>query len=77
MRAATLLRRKGVAFREVDVSGDPAARQRLRVETGSHTVPQIFINEVSVGGFDDIAALERAGTLDALLAQGKPSAPAL
>ena len=66
-RAAELLRRKGAAFREVDVSNDPATRDRLADETGSHTVPQIFINGVSVGGFDDIAALDRRGALDALL----------
>ena len=67
MRAAALLERKGAAVREIDVSNDPATRERLLRETGSHTVPQIFINGVSVGGFDDISALERRGTLDAML----------
>ncbi len=67
MRAALLLKAKGVAFREIDVSNDPDTRERLLRETGSHTVPQIFINGASVGGYDDIAALDRRGALDPLL----------
>jgi glutaredoxin 3 len=67
MRAAMLLKSKGVRFREIDVSSDPQTRERLLRETGSHTVPQIFINGASVGGFDDIAALDRRGALDPLL----------
>jgi glutaredoxin 3 len=67
VRAAMLLKGKGVAFREIDVSNDPDARERLLSETGSHTVPQIFINGASVGGYDDIAALDRRGALDPLL----------
>ncbi len=78
MRAAALLERKGAAVREVDVSNDPETRERLLRETGSHTVPQIFINGVSVGGFDDISALDRRGNLDSLLreAPGPKSAAA-
>ena len=72
-RAAELLRRKGAAFSEVDVSNDPSTRDRLLEETGSHTVPQIFINGVSVGGYDEINALDRRGMLDPLLRE----APAL
>ncbi|MEO6600889.1 MAG: glutaredoxin 3 [Polyangiaceae bacterium] len=67
MRASALLERKGAAVREIDVSNDPPTRERLLRETGSHTVPQVFINGVSVGGFDDISALERSGSLEALL----------
>jgi glutaredoxin 3 len=67
MRAAMLLKGKGVEFREIDVSNDPETRERLVRETGSYTVPQIFINGTSVGGFDDIAALDRRGALDPLL----------
>ena len=66
-RAAMLLKGKGVDFREIDVSNDPDTRERLLKETGSHTVPQIFINGESVGGFDDIASLDRRGALDPLL----------
>jgi glutaredoxin 3 len=67
VRATMLLQRKGVPFREVDVSSDPEARERLLRETGQRTVPQIFINGVSVGGYDDIALLDRRGALDPLL----------
>jgi len=67
IRAARLLEAKGVPFREIDVSADPETRERLLVETGSHTVPQIFINGASVGGYDDIASLDRRGALDPLL----------
>ena len=67
MRAAVLLKGKGVNFREIDVSNDPQTRARLLRETGSHTVPQIFINGASVGGYDDIATLDRRGALDPLL----------
>jgi glutaredoxin 3 len=69
VRAKGLLKRKGVAFKEIDVTGDDAMRAWLVEQTGQRTVPQIFINGVSVGGSDDIHALDRAGKLDALLAQ--------
>ena len=69
IRAKMLLERKGVPFKEIDVSGDTRARMWLVEATGRRTVPQIFINGVSVGGYDDIAALDRAGRLDPLLAQ--------
>jgi glutaredoxin 3 len=66
-RAKGLLRRKGVAFTEIDVSNDPEKRAWLFEKTGQRTVPQIFIDGVSVGGCDDIHALDRAGKLDPLL----------
>lgn len=67
--AKTLLNKKGVSFSEIDVSTDPARRQEmLRRANGRHTVPQIFIAEVHVGGYDDLAALEREGKLDPMLA---------
>ncbi len=74
-RAAELLRRKGAAFREVDVSSDPETRARLLEQTGSGTVPQIFINGVSVGGYDDIASLDRRSLLDPMLREPAPSTP--
>ena len=67
-RAKALLAKKGAAFREVDVSNDDAKRAWLAKTTGMRTVPQIFINDVAVGGFDDLAALERQGKLEPLLA---------
>jgi glutaredoxin 3 len=73
-RAKALLERKGVAYREVDVSGDAKLRQWLRDTTGLRTVPQIFINQRPVGGADELYALERRGELDRLLAENAESA---
>ena len=67
--AKQLLERKGVPFTEVDVTDDPARRAWLVETTGRRTVPQVFIGDRSVGGYDDMAALERAGELDRLLAE--------
>lgn len=67
VRAKMLLQRKGVAYTEIDVSGDAAARQALTARTRQRTVPQIFINDEHIGGCDDLYALERAGQLDAKL----------
>ena len=71
--------RKGASVREVDVSDEPETRRWLIEATKQRTVPQIFINGVSVGGFDDIAALDRRGQLDDLLSVppsiGAPSTP--
>lgn len=70
-RAATaLLTKKKVAFTEIDVTSDDAARADLAVRTGRRTVPQVFIDGRSVGGYDDLAALDRAGRLDELLQAG-------
>lgn len=66
-RAKGLLKRKGVAFTEIDVSDDPETRAWLVRTTGMRTVPQIFIDGKPVGGCDDIHALDRAGELDKLL----------
>jgi glutaredoxin 3 len=67
--AKALLGRKGVAFKEIDVSRDAARRQEMiQRANGRWTVPQIFVGATHVGGSDDLHALERAGKLDALLA---------
>ena len=69
-RAKALLSDKGVAFDEIDVGMDPDKRQEMQSRAhGRHTVPQIFIDDTHVGGCDDLYALERAGKLDAMLAQ--------
>jgi len=69
VRAKALLTRKGAAFHEIDVSMDSALRQEMtQLSGGRRTVPQIFINGRHVGGSDDLAALDQAGKLDALLA---------
>lgn len=68
VQAKALLAHKGVSYREIDVTGDPVARERLVAESGGRrTVPQIFINGRSIGGFDDLKALDDAGELDHLL----------
>ena len=64
VRAKMLLQRKGVDYKEIDVSNDPAERQALVERTRQRTVPQIFINGEHIGGCDDLYALDRAGGLD-------------
>ncbi|GAA3858280.1 glutaredoxin 3 [Celeribacter arenosi] len=66
--AKRLLDKKGVTYTDFDVMSDPSKRQEMMSRAhGRHTVPQIFIGEVHVGGSDELHALERAGKLDALL----------
>jgi len=69
VRAKMFLERKGVAFTEIDVTGDWERRAWLARVTGRRTVPQIFINGTPIGGFDDMALLERQGKFDPLLAR--------
>lgn len=73
VQAKMLLKRKGVEFREVDVSRDPAIRADVMARSGQRTVPQIWIGEYHVGGCDDLYALDRAGKLDPLLAGPAPA----
>jgi glutaredoxin 3 len=74
--AKALLRRKGVTFSEIDVTGDQEGRSRM-VEraNGRMTVPQIFIGSIHVGGFDDLYDLDRAGRLDPLLVMDDGPSP--
>ena len=66
--AERLLKSKGVTeIEKVRVDLDPAIREAMMQKTGRRTVPQIYIGETHVGGFDDLSALDRAGKLDALL----------
>jgi glutaredoxin 3 len=68
--AKELLRRKGAAFDEVDLTGRPDLREDLSQRAGGRrTVPQIWIGDVYVGGCDDLHALDRSGKLDTLLSQ--------
>ena len=68
VRAKQLLDAKDVDYTEVDVTGNDEARIKLvEMSGGRKTVPQIFINGVSIGGYDDMRALEESGKLDALL----------
>jgi glutaredoxin 3 len=67
--AEKLLRGKGVTqLEKVRVDLEPERRDEMMQRTGRRTVPQIYIGERHVGGFDDLAALDRAGQLDPLLA---------
>ena len=68
-RAKSLLEKKGAAFEEMDVMMDEKNRAEMRERAKHSTVPQIFINGQYIGGSDELAALEHAGKLDALLAQ--------
>jgi glutaredoxin 3 len=68
MMATRLLSQEQIAFIEVDVSKDHERRRWLAVETGQRTVPQIFINGRSIGGFEELARLARRGELHGLLA---------
>lgn len=65
--AKALLRNRQAAFTEIDVSGQQDLREEMIRRSGRRTVPQIFIGETHVGGYDDLAALNEAGRLDALL----------
>jgi glutaredoxin 3 len=66
--AKGLLKKKGVAYKEIDVGADPALRQALTERAGRRSVPQIFIGGSHVGGCDDLHALDHAGKLDPMLA---------
>lgn len=67
-RARNLFERKGVAVQELKIDEDPSARDAMLAKSGGRrTVPQIFIGDRHVGGYDDVAALDRAGELDKLL----------
>ena len=64
IQAKMLLKKKGVAFEEINVSGDHDTRDWLVKVTGRRTVPQIFINDEPIGGYDDMRALDIQGELD-------------
>ena len=65
--AERLLTSKGVEIEKVRVDLEPARRMEMMEKTGRRTVPQIYIGTTHVGGYDDLAALDRAGKLDPLL----------
>jgi len=75
--AKHLLDKKGLTFTEIDVSQDMELREEMiTISFGRRTVPQIFINDTHVGGYDELAGLERATKLDALLAETGTAVPA-
>jgi glutaredoxin 3 len=63
--AKRLLQTRGIAYDEIDVTGDDAKREWLVRATGRRTVPQIFIGDEPIGGYDDLAALDSSGSLRA------------
>ncbi|MCU7877336.1 MAG: glutaredoxin 3 [Candidatus Thiodiazotropha sp. (ex. Lucinoma kazani)] len=67
VRAKHLLENKGVAFEEIRIEHDHDVMQEMMHRSNRHTVPQIFIGDFHVGGYDDLASLEISGQLDTLL----------
>ena len=65
--AKRLLAGKGVEYTEIDVIAEPERRAEMMERSGRRTVPQIFIGEKHVGGYDDLKALDSTGELDQLL----------
>lgn len=63
--AKQLLAQRGIPFHEITVDDDPALRAEMTARSGRRTTPQIFFGERHVGGFDDLAALDRSGGLRA------------
>lgn len=68
-RAKALLQRRGIAYREINLEDDPALRHEMVLRSGGRrSVPQIFIGDHHVGGSNELAAIDRSGELDRLLA---------
>lgn len=65
--ARMLLKKKGLDYDDVLVSKDADIRAEMERLSGRRTVPQIFINDISIGGFDELYSLEKSGELDSLL----------
>jgi glutaredoxin 3 len=65
--ARSLLKKKGVDYEEIDIGGNPELRDTMINLSGRTTVPQIFINDEHIGGYDDMAALDKSGSLDSRL----------
>lgn len=68
-RAKQLLQRKGIVYQEVRVDLDMQEREKMMQLSGRRTVPQIFINDQAIGGYDDLYALDKSGKLDSLLSE--------
>ena len=67
--AKRLLAARGLEFEEINVEGDDEKRRWLIQATGQRTVPQIFFGETSIGGFQELAALDRSGGLEKALSE--------
>lgn len=73
MRARFLLESKNVEFNDIGVDARPELRREMMEKSGRRTVPQIWIGDRHVGGYDDLAHLEQLGQLDELLKQAAPA----
>ncbi len=67
IRAKRLLKSKGATFTDINLSSQPQRRVEMMQKSGRQTVPQIWVGDTHVGGFDDLWALDRTGKLDKLL----------
>jgi glutaredoxin 3 len=70
--AKNFLKSRGVAYQDVRIDTDPVQRERMLALARRTSVPQIFVGEVHVGGYEELVAAARSGRLDALLAQAAP-----
>ena len=76
VRAKSLLKKKGFAYSEIDVTGNEEKRSWLvKASGGRRTVPQIFLDGKPLGGSDELHALERSGELDKLVSAGSAASP--
>lgn len=66
-RAKAFFVHKGLSYSEIDIENDAALAEKLFTQTGFRTVPQIFIGERCIGGYDDMIELEKKGLFDALV----------
>ena len=66
-RAKSLLQQKAVVIREINVEDDEKSREEMIARSNRRTVPQIFIGDKHVGGYDELSALDRSGDLDRLI----------
>jgi glutaredoxin 3 len=70
VRAKNLLTERHIAFEEIHIDKVPGSREEMMARSGRQTVPQIFINDQAIGGFDDLWTLAVKGELDRLLKSG-------
>lgn len=68
--AKRLLEKKGLTYQEIHIDREPGLRETMMQRSGRRTVPQVFIGERHVGGFDDLSAADKSGDLDRWLAEG-------
>jgi len=66
--ARMLLTKKAVEFEDIVITNDPLKKQEMQDRSGAHSVPQVFVGDTLVGGFDELCALDKSGELDKLLA---------